>query len=459
MKKTVTNPWNEDPVGEVELADSSGIEKALDAAASAFESTRRQSAWERSELLNRIADELKGRRADFAATIMAEAGKPITFAEAEVDRATSTFRLAAALALQNEGHILNMDATPQGAGHRGWVSRFPIGVILGISPFNFPLNLVAHKVAPCLATGNAMLLKPAIKTPLTAILLAEVLRDAGVPEGQIAVLCFTHEHVPRLLSDRRVRMLSFTGGVEVGWNLKSLATKQKVALELGGNAAVVVEPDSNWQAAIPKIAMGAFAYAGQSCISVQRIFVHRDLHSDFKEQFIQYVREKVTVGDPADRKTVVGPMISAEARQNVVGWINAAVATGAELLTPLEPTRASVLAPVVIGSAAETAEVSCEEAFAPVATLDSYDSFDEALKRVNASRFGLQAGVFTADIAKALHAHETLEVGGVMINETPTFRAENMPYGGVKDSGFGREGVGYAMEEMTEPRSLVMATE
>ncbi len=457
LKQTVINPWNQQPVGEVEVSGAPQIAKAMKAAVAAFSTVRHQPAWERAGVLNRVADLLVQRRNAFASTIVAEAGKPVAFAEAEVDRAASTFRLAAALSTCDNGHGLTMDAVPQGIAHRGFVGRFPLGVILGISPFNFPLNLVAHKVAPCIATGNVMLLKPAMKTPLTALLLARVLEHAGVPEGQITVLCFGHEHVGTLLTDDRVRMLSFTGGVEVGWNLKTLAKKQKVALELGGNAAVIVEPESDWQAAIPKIATAAFGYAGQSCISVQRILVHSSILSEFRESFISHVDAKIPVGDPSDRTTVVGPMISAEARDKVVAWIRDAESAGGILLRPLHTGGASMLGPAVIGDAPAESAVSCEEVFAPVATLGGYNDFEDAIHRVNSSRFGLQAGVFTPDINKALHAYENLEVGGVMINEVPTFRTENMPYGGVKDSGFGREGVRYAMEEMTDLRSLVIA--
>lgn len=452
----VINPWDGRVIAEVALADAAQVEEAVATAHAAFARTRRQPAWERNKILTQVADILGRRREEFVRVIVQEAGKPVTFAAGEVDRAKMTFRFAAQCALADEGHGIRMDGSPQGVGHFGLVRRFPLGVILGITPFNFPLNLVAHKVAPCLATGNTMVLKPALKTPLTALLLAEVLEEAGVPAGQVNTVPFDHEHIPPLLVDPRIRMLSFTGSAPIGWKLKTEATKMKVALELGGNAGVIVEPDTDWRDAVPKIASGAFGYAGQSCISVQRIFVHRAIADDFRAALISCVAETVRAGDPADPSTVVGPMINRAARDKVVGWIEEAVAAGAKLLTPLRTEDPSLLHPVLLEGAPAGCALNEQEAFAPVAVLESYDTFEEALDRVNASDFGLQAGVFTPRIDKALQAFDTLEVGGVLINQVPTFRVENMPYGGVKDSGFGREGLRYAMEEMTEPRSLIV---
>lgn len=452
----VHNPWSGAHLADVGIADAAQVEAAVAAAHAAFQTTRKMSADARATVLENISTLIGERRADFVSTIVAEAGKPVAFAEAETERARLTFRFAAALALSDEGHGMSVDASAPGAGHFGMVKRFPIGVILGITPFNFPLNLVAHKVAPCLATGNTMVLKPALKTPLSSLLLAEVLDAAGMPAGQVNTLPFSHEHVAPLLSDPRIRMVSFTGSAAVGWRLKSQAVKMKVALELGGNAAVVVEPDADWRAAIPKIASGAFGYAGQSCISVQRILVHEAIRNEFREAFLSHVREHVVTGDPSERTTVVGPMINPEEREKILGWIRDAQAGGADLLTPLLVGERSLLGPVLLENVPATCPALCEEAFAPLAVLQSYSTFSEALSLVNDSAYGLQAGVFTTDLRKALLAFEELEVGGVMVNQVPTFRVENMPYGGVKDSGFGREGVRYAMEEMTELRSLVI---
>jgi acyl-CoA reductase-like NAD-dependent aldehyde dehydrogenase len=451
----VHNPYDGALVDEVCMAGAKEIGEVLDLAACTFKEARQTEPVERSRLLRRIADTI-GRRADeFVELLIAEAGKPVALATIEVQRAQSTFELAAAGALEPNGHPIEMGATPAGAGHSGLARRFPLGVILGITPFNFPLNLVAHKVAPCLATGNTMILKPAMKTPLCALLLGEVLAECGAPAGQVSFLPFGHQHVGPLLRDPRVKMLSFTGGVDVGWKLKSEAVKQKITLELGGNAACVVEPDSDWRRHAAKMVVGAFAYAGQSCISVQRIFVHESIYGEFREVFLAQVREKAVAGDPRDTKTLVGPMITKAALENVVAWVKDAVSRGARLLTPLK-VDGQILHPVVLESVPREAAIACEEAFAPVVVLESYRTFADGLAAVNDSKFGLQAGVFTGDLAKIYQAYDALEVGGVLINQVPTFRTENMPYGGVKDSGFGREGVPYAMEDMTEIKSLII---
>lgn len=456
-KAEVRNPYQGDLVAEVCVAGAPEVGEAADLAAKTFGQTRQATPIERSRLLSRIAAALERRGGEFVDLLVAEAGKPVTLAKIEVQRAQSTFELAAAAALEPNGHPVEMEATPAGAGHTGWARRLPLGVILGITPFNFPLNLVAHKVAPCLATGNTMILKPAMKTPLCALLLGEVLAECGMPAGQISFLPFGHEHVDPLLRDPRVKMLSFTGGVDVGWQLKAKAVKQKITLELGGNAACVVEPDSDWKKHAAKMAVGAFAYAGQSCISVQRIFAHESIYADFREVFLAQVREKAVAGDPREAKTLVGPMITKAAMDNVVGWIKEAEQRGAKLLTPLK-VEGQVLHPVVLENVPRDAAIACEEAFAPVVVLESYRTYDDGLAAVNDSKFGLQAGVFTGDLSKAWQAYDTLDVGGVLINQVPTFRTENMPYGGVKDSGFGREGVRYAMEDMTELKSLVINT-
>jgi glyceraldehyde-3-phosphate dehydrogenase (NADP+) len=454
--ESVYNPWSGDKLAEVCTGSAEDVERAVASAHSAFQKTRKIPAFERAEKLNAVCDLLAKRRQEFVDVIVAEAGKPVTFAEAEVDRARLTFQFAAAQVLADPGHGINMEASKPGAGHFGLVRRFPIGVILGITPFNFPLNLVAHKVAPCLASGNTMVLKPSPRTPLSALLLAEVLDEAGIPAGQVNVIPFDHSHVAGLLSDLRLKMLSFTGSAEVGWQLKSRAGKMKVALELGGNAAVVVEPDSDWRAAVPKIASAAFGFAGQSCISVQRILVNREILESFRGALVSHTQEKIRAGDPSQRDTVVGPMITSQAREKVLKWIEEATSCGASLLTPLVKEGQSLLGPVLLENAPSSASALCEEAFAPLAVLQGYETFEEALALVNDSHFGLQAGIFSNNLSKALQAFEELEVGGVMINQVPTFRVENMPYGGVKDSGVGREGVRYAMEEMTEPRSLVI---
>jgi len=454
----VRNPFTGEEFAHVALGDERTLDSAMAAAHAAFPATRAVPAHERADLLHRVAKGIGARRDEFAGTIVAEAGKPITFAEAEVARAIGTFTCASEEARRwngASGEVLALDAMPSGAGHMGIARRFPIGVISAITPFNFPLNLVAHKVAPCLATGNTMVVKPAAKTPLTALLLAEVLAEAGVPAGQMNFVTCSNEHAAHLVTDERVKMVSFTGSPDVGWRLKTLAGKKRACLELGGNAGAIVHADADLATAVPMIAAGGFGYAGQSCISVQRIFVHEEIYEGFKARLVAHIREKVKTGDPRDRATVVGPMITAEALAKTRALLAEAVAAGGRVVTGGEASgyclEATVLEDVPLSHNA-----CADELFAPIVTLHRYGAFDEALSLVNDSRFGLQAGIFTNDIRRALLAYEVLDVGGVLINQVPTWRVENMPYGGIKDSGFGREGLRYAMEEMTEIKTLII---
>ena len=455
----VWDPFTGEPAARFHVAGAAELDAALDAAERAFAVTRRQSAFDRSSLLLRVAHRLADRAGELAERIVAEAGKPVTLAEAEVERTRQTFLFAAeaARAGVRGDETLAMDASPAGVGHAGLVRRFPVGVILAITPFNFPANLVAHKLAPALATGNAVLLKPSPRTPGAAFLLTEILLDAGMTPGQVN---FVPAEPPGLLdpllASGRIQMISFTGSAPVGWSLKSRAGRARVALELGGNAAAVVHADADWRAAVPLVAHGAFGYAGQSCISVQRILVQGGIYDEFKAALLAHTREKIRTGDPRDRAVTVGPLVDPAARDRVLAWTDEALKGGAKLLTDLHPRREDrVLPPILLEDVPGDAKLSCEEVFGPVAVLAAYDEFDEALDRVNASRYGLQAGVFTRDVRLAWRAFDRLEVGGVLVNQVPTFRVENMPYGGVKDSGFGREGVAYAMAEMTEPRALI----
>jgi glyceraldehyde-3-phosphate dehydrogenase (NADP+) len=451
----VFNPHTGGEIARVPLGGVGEIEVALAAAAEAFPRVRGTAGHERAALLLRIAAGIQARQADFVATIVSEAGKPVTFAEAEVARAAITFTAAAEEARRAHGELLPVDAFPSGDGHLGLVRRFPLGVITAITPFNFPLNLVAHKVAPALATGNTMVVKPAMKTPLTALLLAEVLHEAGVPAGQMNFVTCGNEDAARLVTDGRVQKVTFTGSPAVGWRLKELCGKKRITLELGGNAGVIVHSDADVAAAVPLIATGAFGYAGQSCISVQRVVVHESRYEELKAALVAHIAAKVPTGDPWERTTVVGPMITEPARDAVLERIAAALAGGARLVCGGQ-VRGRCLEATVLENADAAMAICAEEAFAPVLTLHRYAEFAEALAFVNASDFGLQAGVFTRDLTLALRAYEELEVGGVLINQVPTFRVENMPYGGIKDSGFGREGARYAMEEMTEMKSLVI---
>jgi glyceraldehyde-3-phosphate dehydrogenase (NADP+) len=451
----VFNPHTGGEIARVPLGGVGEIEVALAAAAEAFPRVRGTAGHERAALLLRIAAGVQARQADFVATIVSEAGKPVTFAEAEVARAAITFTAAAEEARRAHGELLPVDAFPSGDGHLGLMRRFPLGVIAAITPFNFPLNLVAHKVAPALATGNTMVVKPAMKTPLTALLLAEVLHEAGVPAGQMNFVTCGNEDAARLVTDGRVQKVTFTGSPAVGWRLKELCGKKRITLELGGNAGVIVHSDADVAAAVPLIATGAFGYAGQSCISVQRVVVHESRYEELKAALVAHIAAKVPTGDPWERTTVVGPMITEPARDAVLERIAAALAGGARLVCGGQ-VRGRCLEATVLENADAAMAICAEEAFAPVLTLHRYAEFAEALAFVNASDFGLQAGVFTRDLTLALRAYEELEVGGVLINQVPTFRVENMPYGGIKDSGFGREGARYAMEEMTEMKSLVI---
>ena len=451
----VLNPFSGEEIARAPLGGAAEIERALAAAHAAFPKVRAVAGHARAELLLRIAAGIAARKADFVATIVTEAGKPVTFAEAEVARAEMTFTAAADEARRAHGELLPMDAFPSGDGHLGLARRFPIGVIAAITPFNFPLNLVAHKVAPALATGNTMVVKPATKTPLTALLLAEVLHEAGVPAGQMNFVTCSNEDAALLVTDARVKMVTFTGSPAVGWQLKERCGKKRIALELGGNAGVIVHGDADVAAAVPMIATGAFAYAGQSCISVQRVVVQESRYDEVKAALVAHISAKVLTGDPWERTTVVGPMITPEALEAVRVRIAAAVAAGARVVCGGE-VRGRCLEATVLENANAGMAICAEEAFAPVLTLHRYGAFEEALEFVNASDFGLQAGVFTRDLGLALRAYEALEVGGVLINQVPTFRVENMPYGGIKDSGFGREGVRYTMEEMTDMKSLII---
>ncbi len=451
----VVNPFTGEEIARVPLGGPAEIERALAAAHAAFPQVRAIAAHRRAALLLAVAAGIEQRQAEFVETIVAEAGKPVTFAEAEVARAAMTFTAAAEEARRQHGEVLDMDAFASGDGHFGLTRRFPLGVVAAITPFNFPLNLVAHKVAPCLATGNTMVVKPATKTPLTALLLAEVLMEAGVPAGQMNFVTCSNEDAALLVTDERVKKVTFTGSPAVGWKLKAMCGKKRITLELGGNAGVILHSDADLDAAVPAVASGGFAFAGQSCISVQRVVIHESRYEEAKARLVAHIREKIKTGDPRDHATVVGPMITAEALAAIREKIDAALSAGATLVHGGE-TIGRCLEATVLENVAPGLDLCAKEAFAPIITLHRYADFEEALTLVNASDFGLQAGVFTRDLHLALRAFDVLDVGGVLINQVPTFRVENMPYGGIKDSGFGREGVRYAMEEMTELKSLII---
>jgi acyl-CoA reductase-like NAD-dependent aldehyde dehydrogenase len=450
----VTNPYTGETLAQVPLAGPEQVELAIAAAAQAFEPFAAWPAHRRAAVLCAVAEGIAARRAELADAIVAEGGKPVTQALGEVDRAVTTFSIAAEEAKRVGGEVIPADTTPAGEGCVALTRRFAVGPVTAISPFNFPLNLVAHKLAPALAVGCPVVLKPPVQTPLTPLMLAEIVAAAGAPEGAFTVLPCKVEPAQALITDDRMAVLSFTGSAAVGWKLKALAGKKRVTLELGGNAAVIVCPGTDLKAAAARIAWGAFAYAGQVCISVQRILVHASVHDAFVEALVAATRA-LPVGDPRDPQTVVGPLIDAGAADRVTAWVEEAVAAGARALT--EPRReGNVVSPVLLADVPGTVKVSCEEVFGPVATVAPFDTFDEAIERVNDSPYGLQAGVFTDDLGEALKAHARLRVGGVVVGDIPTLRLDHTPYGGSKESGLGREGVRYAMDELTEPRLLLI---
>ena len=450
----LNNPFTGQVIAEVSQASEADAEAAILSTIDAASAMASLPSHARFHLLQKIAGALYDRREEFSRLMTAEAGKPIADARREVNRAVQTFTVAAEEAKRIPGDVIPLDWTPGTDGHLGILRRYPIGPVLGITPFNFPLNLVAHKVAPALAAGNPILVKPAPQTPLTALLLGEVALEAGVPPGGLNVVPCDNTIAERLAVDPRFRLLSFTGSAAVGWMLRAKAGKKKVVLELGGNAGVIVEPDADLDFAAQRCATGGFSYAGQTCISVQRIFVHHSIADLFTTKLLLQVA-RLKAGDPSDEATVVGPLISPSAATRVEGWIGEAVSQGARVLLGGKRMGAVVEA-TVLSNVTPTMNVSCQEVFGPVVTVTSYRQFDEAITALNQSDYGLQAGLFTQDVNKVFHAFRHLEVGAVLANEIPTFRADHMPYGGVKDSGIGREGVRAAIEEMTEPRLLVL---
>jgi acyl-CoA reductase-like NAD-dependent aldehyde dehydrogenase len=448
----VRSPYSGEVVARVARGGAEETRKALDAAERAMREPL--PAHRRAEILDAVARLLAERHDELARTISAEAGKPLKAARVEAERAVSTYTSAAVEARKLTGEVVPMDATPAGTGKLAFTVRTPIGIVGAISPFNFPLNLVAHKIAPALAAGCAVVLKPAAQTPLSALLLAELELEAGLPPGWLNVLVGKASEIGDVfVADERVRLITFTGSAEVGWKLRERAARKRVSLELGNATPVIVEADADVDEAATKLAANAFSFAGQSCISVQRIYVHRQAYDDFLGGFLPKVKA-LKIGDPGEEETDVGPVIDEDARERITAWIEEARSAGATVLAGGEVVD-GIIQPTVLADVTPEMKVSCAEVFGPVCTVTPYDSLDEALALANGTEFGLQAGLFTSNLKTALAASSALEFGGVTVNEAPTFRADQMPYGGIKASGNTREGPHYTVREMTEERLVV----
>ncbi len=453
----VTNKYSGEEVARVPLADTALVARAIAAAAEAAPAVAALPAHRRRDALLHCVARFEARADELARILCLEAGKPIQHARGEVGRLIDTFRVAGGEAERLHGEVLRLDITPRADNYRGMVQRVPVGACGFISPFNFPLNLVAHKIAPAIAAGCPFVLKPASRTPIGALVIGEVLAElADWPAGAFSILPASREAADLLVTDARIKLLSFTGSDAVGWDMKARAGKKRVTLELGGNAAVVVDADTDLEDAVARILFGAFYQSGQSCISVQRILVHQTVYAECRERLVAGAQQLV-VGDPLEEDTFLGPLISESKAEELVAQVASAQEQGARLLCGGTREGALMEATLLEEVPADHPLVA-EEAFGPVAVLSAFEDFDAALAAVNASRFGLQAGVFTRDLYKAQRAWDVLEVGGVLVGDVPSWRVDHMPYGGVKDSGFGREGLRYAMEEMTEPRLLVIRT-
>ncbi len=453
-QRKVINPYTGKVAGEVFQASKEDIEEAICSAVEAFATTKALTSYERKDILGRISRGIDSKRKEFAELITSETGKPITFSRAEVERAVFTFALSAEEAARIEGEVLPLDMSASSKGRTALVQRFPLGPVGAITPFNFPLNLVAHKLGPAIAVGCPVVLKPSSSAPMTALLLGRLIIEAGLPKGGLNIVTCYADEATQLVKDERLKLISFTGSPAVGWDIKAKAGMKRVVLELGGNAGVIVNKDADVEGAVAKLIPGTFGNAGQSCISVQRIYLHEAVFSDFAERFTAATRN-VSVGDPWDEKTIVGPMITESAAMKIEGWIQEAVKHGAHVMCGGKRTGA-MLEPTLLTDVPPLMKVYCQEAFAPLAILERFSDINEAIRKVNASAFGLQAAIFTHDARAIFHAYRQLEVGGVIVNDSSAYRMDHMPYGGVKQSGFGREGVRYAMEELMEMKLLAL---
>jgi acyl-CoA reductase-like NAD-dependent aldehyde dehydrogenase len=450
----IHSPGTGQLVGITSRAGAAQVEEAIQGAVRAFELTRHLGGFERQRILRYISHAIERQREDLARVVALEAGKPLKAARVEVERAAFTFSIAAEEAVRIGGEYLPLDWQAAAAGRWGIVRRFPLGPVAAITPFNFPVNLVAHKLAPAIAAGCPMVLKPAPQTPLCSLRLAQIIEAAGWPAGGLNVLPLSNESAGELVSDDRLKLLSFTGSTVVGWALKQKAGKKKVVLELGGNAGVLICADANLEYAAERCVLGGYTYAGQTCISVQRILVEESVFEKFSEMLVSRVH-RLKTGDVLDEHTDVGPLINEDAARRVIDWVEEAMRGGAKVLCGGK-RHGAMVTPTVLTHTRPEMRVNCMEIFGPVVTVEKFRDFSEALNMMNHSDFGLQAGLFTKDFTRITKAFETLEVGGLMVGEVPSWRIDHMPYGGVKDSGIGREGLRYAIEEMTEPRLLAI---
>jgi acyl-CoA reductase-like NAD-dependent aldehyde dehydrogenase len=453
----VRSPWDQGLVGRVTVATRADARQAVNHAVASLRRTRALPRWKRREILEDIAAALIEQKERFAQLIVAEAGKPVRLARAEVDRSVLTFKTAAEEAARLGGESLPLDLTEGNEGRWGLVQRFPVGPVLAITPFNFPLNLVAHKVAPAMAAGCPILLKPAPQAPFTALALGEVVLKAGWPMEALAVLPLSNVDTGWLAEkEDRIKLVSFTGSARVGWELKAHSGRKRVLLELGGNAALIIHGDwHDLDEAALRTAHAAFGFAGQSCISVQRVFVERKIFQTFLWKLVE-ITAKLVSGNPSDESTEVGPLVRLGEAERVDAWVREAVESGAKLIAGGE-RHGSVITPAILTATKPGMKIRDEEVFGPVVLVEPYDDFEEALAEVNHSRYGLQAGLLTRDAGRILTAYRELEVGALIVGDTPSWRLDPMPYGGVKDSGLGREGIRSSIEEMTEPRMLVMS--
>ena len=450
----VRNPYHKEIVGQTYLATSEELEMAIVSAQKAFNLTKKLPSYKKYTILMHIASLTEKNREEIAWILSGEACKPLKLAYGEVDRAIQVFRVAAEEARRMSGEFIKLDWTPPGEGKKGIVQWFPKGLIAGISPFNFPLNLAVHKIAPAIAAGCPIVLKPSRNTPLSMLYLAKLMAETDLPAGAVSVIVTNRETGQKLITDDRFSVLSFTGSAEVGWKMKNQAGKKKVILELGGNAGAIVTPTAELKKAIPKLVQGAFAYAGQICIHTQRIYVHESIFEDFLSAFIEATKQ-LRVGPPQSPETDFTAMIDEENTQRVLAWIHEAIEGGSKLLYGGK-VHDGILLPTVLTNTLQEMKVCSLEVFGPVVAIEPYSQFEEALAMVNNSKYGLQAGVFTNDWREINMAFEELEVGGVIINDVPTFRVDHMPYGGMKESGLGREGIRYTMESYMERKLLVL---